>query len=85
MAKIEIGSWEIAEKFGLCFMGAKDTTDKWGDSAWHMVYDFHGGEIKIREDGYSYPNQEDYHEKAAEIVLLSIGRAVAQGLTMKVD
>lgn len=81
MAKIEIGCWEIAEKFGLCFTGIEETIGKFHEEVDYHVFDFHGKTIKIEESYYTRSEDMDYKERAAEIVLFNIGRLLSEGLT----
>jgi hypothetical protein len=85
MSKIEISSWEIAEKLGLCYTGDEETVDKWHDVVCYRVYDFHGRKIRITGAGWTYKDNEAYNERAAEIVLFNIGRALAESLTDWID
>lgn len=81
MAKIEISAWEIAEKFGLCYTGLVETTNKWHEQVDYYTFDFHNKKIKIEENFYQYSELSHYQERAAEIVLFNIGRALAEDMT----
>lgn len=76
MAKVEISKWEIAKMFGLEYLGVVPADKgEYRDMRHTYKYDFHGKEMSVK--GWIY-EPDSTHEKAAEIVLLAIGKVTAR-------
>lgn len=77
MANVQISKWEVAEMFGLEYLGEIEVTDKWHDTGYAYQFKFRdGGTFLIDQNGYDADNLEQGKEWAAEKVLAALGKLI---------